>query len=59
MGVVLLVFIVSVIFTASGRFGLLGSWGFKVGFALTFFFTLLIIIAMVSMLPGDDKSFKD
>ncbi|MFT4326964.1 MAG: hypothetical protein ACMXYK_05670 [Candidatus Woesearchaeota archaeon] len=49
----LLGFMVSVIFTASGTFGELGTWGFQVGFALTVLFTLLVISSMVSLYPDE------
>jgi uncharacterized membrane protein len=50
----LLGFILSVIFTASGRVGELGSFGFKLGFTLTFFFTISVIASMVSIYPKDE-----
>jgi len=47
-------FIISVIFTSSGRVGELGSFGFKLGFAITLFFTIAVIASMVSIYPKDE-----
>ena len=52
--VALIGFMVSVIFTANGTFGELGSFGFQIGFALTVLFTILIIAALVSIFPKEE-----
>lgn len=47
-------FMGSVIFLASGSFGELGTFGFKVGFALVILFTILVVAAMASIFPAYD-----